>query len=411
MPFIFDSPISNDTVNHIVDYININKLKIDNIKIFVDLQNISIGKYYNNNIVDMYVSKDEKYVQQLFFKELLTFLNDKINKFRNVGYNNVYFFLYTDHGKNKLNEYFISTWKQNRRKSWMQTFEKDKQLSDANNWFMAIYTQSIFSIQKLLNTSPHVKLLSLKYVDSDFVPMIYILLDEKTNRLNNTLEVIVSNDHDYTHVLNYHDNILRYFFLNHSKTEKIQLDHRYNSYIRLVNKYKFKKIDSSGYKNFAKYYQIFHALNGDTGDGFGTIEKRKGLTYWISKIANILENKSMKEWREIIAADDFKYDILSDDEKRNIFRKRFFVVDFYFFSIMTIKYLNENLLDDYDKSILSKYSDLLDFNTRELFKLNADIIRDIVFNPKSINRNDAYTVLTHFIDNKNSKIFSESLWY
>jgi len=234
-------------------------------------------------------------------------------------------------------------------------------------------------------------------------------------QIKNVLNIIISNDHDYIHVVESNENVLRYFFLTQvEKTGKIE--HRYNIYERLAKKYKnIKSLGTDDFKMISRYYQFFHSLIGDQSDGFKSIVNRKSLTHW-NKVLKKDEFKDLNldiyDLRKRVLTKDFRPDLLQDENNLSSWIKRFLVVDFYFFSLWILTNIlgKENLpklhQEFYDLSI--KY---LEMGQREIIKMNSEILKPILFDQdKIISRTSAKNILDYF-KIRNSHVFSENLWY
>lgn len=407
MPYILTSPMDDDAISMIKYHIDYFNLPIKNVKIFIDIQNMSTGKYYNDNVYEMYETKNEKEVVKLFITELMTFLEDKLSKFRTIGYNNVYFYFYTDSGRNTVNKEFISGWKEKRIKSFLKIGEIDKSLLEAKKWFENLYGKLLSASKELLNTSLHTKMVELSNIDSDFFPYVVREIDRKLNYYHDeTLYIIVSNDHDYIHMID-NTNTVRYFFLKNRI-----LENQYNIFKRFEIKFKQKFFDSSDRQVIAKYYSIFHGLIGDSTDDIPPVFSKKSIVYWYKELKDVIANNDIRTWREMILNNEFVYgEFKNDMSKYPDFVKREMVFDFYYFTIWILKYMNIQL-DEYDENILKLTSKYFTFPIRTNIEKNSKIISAVLSNDDIADASTANKVLNYFLESQSkSDRFSRVLWY
>ena len=400
---LITSPITNEAASHIANYA---RDKHEYVKIFIDIQNISAGKYYHDVALDAYLTQDEKELVSSIYSELCYLLSQKVIQFANQGLSNVYILLYLDTKRNILNEYFIPTWKKNRTKEWLNLFDKDKSKYEALSWLGKVYDVAITSFRHLINTSPRCRLVVLEYLDSDFVPKLFMMLDNYLGLNDKTLYVIVANDYDYVHLLDEHENCVLYIHTD----KKLNIVNKYNLYKRIAKRFAQKSLTDDDRKLIGKYYCVFHSLIGDNSDGFSSIQKGKSIVYWYQKLKEKLDcYEGLRQLRSCI----FDNPLSLETNVFDIFIKRLQVVDFYFFSNWLLGcFANEYhklSLTDYDKHLFSISYSKLPLNCRNIVKHNLNNIVSVLSQDTVINAQEAKKVLESFNVHK-ADYYAQILW-
>jgi len=403
---IIVNPITNKSINDIQNYLETSQLEIDTLKIFMDLQNISVGKYYPDNLLNYFNSVNEKDMARIVQQEIILLVHNKIKSFLDIGIKNIFVYLYTDENKNIVNEYFISSWKTDRGKVWESLHKHYKDQYDASSWFSTIYDASIKSLSYLCNTSRKCKIISLRYIDSDFVPNVFIELDKQANIYNHTLYLIVTNDHDYLHLTNYDHAII------YVPTEKEhKLLNKYNVYKRFEKKFPQKTLTVYDRQLIAKFYPIFHSLIGDPTDSIKPVIAKKGIIYWFKQLKDIL-----------VDYDDYtslRYDIITDkinlvpDNIQQEFINRLYITDFYFFSLWLIYEItnitNSNI--KVDQAIIDKTYNSLPVNIKQIFKDNALYFLHSILTKDVLSQTDASKILANVIQlYKDANEIVQNIW-
>jgi len=400
---LITSPITNEAVSHIVNYA---RDKYECIKIFIDVQNISAGKYYHDVALDMYLTKDERELTSMIYGELCYLLSQKVTQFVNQGFANVYLFLYLDTKRNVLNEHFIPTWKKNRTKEWLNLFDKDKSKYESLSWLGKVYDIAVSSFRYLINTSPRCRLVLLEYLDSDFVPKLFMMIDDYLGLNDKTLYVIVANDYDYVHLLDEHENCVLYIHTD----RKLNIVNKYNLYKRLAKRFGQKSLTEDDRKLIGKFYCIFHSLIGDSSDGFGAIQKGKSTVYWYRRLKEKLQQYSgIRQLR----ANVFNNPLDLEDDVFETFIKRLQVVDFYFFSNWLVGSLAKKRqtfkLTDYDKPLYEITYSKLPLNCRTIIEQNMNNITTMLSQNTTVEPQEAKKVLESFNVGK-ADYYAQVLW-
>ena len=401
--FVIMSPLSKQGVQTFYEHCKDLGLESRILRIYIDLQNIAVGKYYNSNILEIYTKLTEREVVSMVVYEILKFVSDKINLFRNVfNHNEIYFYLYTDKQRNKLNEYFIETWKENRRKSWEYLREHKIEEYESQQWFSQVFSKSVDIACKILSTSLHSYPVILKYVDSDFLPYVFILYDKLCNV--DSTHLIVSNDHDYIHILSEFPNVFRYFFL--TKNKGVTVENHYTIFKRLKNKFPQKTLDVYDHQFIAKFYQLFHAFLGDPGDGFGPIKPKYGIVRFLKDVKKEISlDNDINDIRKKVLTKSLNLNL--SDTELDMLVQRLLVVDFRFFS--------EHLLKDFVPFEKLMYVEdtkqyFQSLERKHILESNANILRDSMFNKNILQRHDINSILKD-LNVKNPDYISQSLWY
>ena len=386
------SPITNKAVSKIATYIQTSQLNIKTLKIFMDLQNISVGKYYPDNLLNYFNSVNDKEMARLIQQEIILLVYNKIQKFLSEGLSNIFVYLYTDENKNIANEYFIQSWKTDRTKVWETLKKSYRDQYDASSWFSTIYDASVKSLSYLCNTSKKCKIINLRFIDSDFVPNVFIELDKIAKVYDSTLYLIVTNDHDYLHLTNY-DRVVIYV-----PTEKEhKLLHKYNVYKRFEKKFQQKTLTTQDRQIIAKFYPVFHSLIGDPTDSIKPLVHRKGITYWLKQLKDILSDyDEYYNLRNDIINDEIS---LVDDDIKQQFLNRLFITDFYFFSmwlIFEISNLTQHKLP-VDNNCITKTYDKLPVNIKQIFKDNANYFLNSILTKQTLSKQDAKNVIINTV--------------
>jgi len=348
--------MKNDFSTLLKTYIQDLNLNVDKINIFIDIQNLSIGRY-DSRIAEQYMLK-ENYTPIETVHQLLYWLSIKHNEIYNELGILPKFILYTDKNRNLFNSNFIPSWKADRKKS----FEKMMQENPVEYQYRQFANQSIKStfniLGKFINKSTALRMIILEYIDSDFIPYV-----EKI-RNPNSLNVILSSDHDYYHMLTEDEYTIRYIFLEKIReSRKTALEHMYNSWVGVKKKYSVNEEEA---KYIAKYYSVYHSLIGDASDHVPSLIKRKGIKYWLKKTLNnlpdlqtirdnVLNNECFIDELLDYKADSvlFKDKAFKPKTKWDEFRMRYFIFDFYFTGHFLNRDNNEKSYKIYEKFILN----------------------------------------------------------
>jgi len=401
-------PLRKDFSKLVNTYIENLGLNPKRIFVHVDIQNLSIGKYDAKISEDYFVN--DSFNSIMILKDLLMWISIKHNELYHETKLLPVFVLYTDKGRNIFNQNFVSTWKEDRKKSYTKLKDTNPTYYQICTFASTVIDQIVSIMEKFINYSTSIRLYNIPNIDSDLIPMIYYY------KYPNDLHVIVSSDHDYYHMLNESDNIIRYIHLERLRQKyKYTIEHRYNSFLAIQNKYNIKDTNQS--KHVAKYYQIYHGLIGDSTDNVKSLIKRKSIKYWIKRLYGTLDAYTIHDLRSMILNDkcfieelldykvddnDFKFIHPKPKNKWDEFRMRQFIFDFY--------YLSQIVLDD-SKEMYSKFIKWYPYQKNVLDDV-IQSIHKILDNKVKWNQSDMYNFLQHIgIDSYTSDYISKSICY
>jgi hypothetical protein len=202
-------------------------------------------------------------------------------------------------------------------------------------------------------------MIDLPNIDSDFIPYVSYLVNP------NAVNVILSLDHDYYHMLNDSENIIRYIHIHRIREKRgYTIEHRYNAYKSIGNKYGLK--DTKEALLVAQYYQVFHSLIGDASDNIKSLIPKKGIKFWLKYLTNDIDIKqyTIDDIRQMVLNNECFIPILEETElspndkyntidkpknKWEEFRRRMFIFDFYYMAKIVIgdKQIYDRFVLDY----------------------------------------------------------------
>lgn len=346
-----------------------NKVEGKKVRILIDIQNYSRGKYSK----DILINPEE--FQSVAWTNLNHILVQLYEAYKLLKY--IYnaeveeVILYSDFERNILNEYFIPTWKEYRRKR-LSRLQDEQPLYYSSVQLFEKVNAAIFKIFEKIAEFTKFSTVQISYIDSDFFPALYRWLNWKN--FNDTVFFLVAKDKDYFHLVN--DNT--FLFLDSFFDLDILID-----YIKV--KYTMKTQEA---KCLILYFPLMHSLSGDEVDGFKSIVKRKGIKYWTKKFMPFyrevkkLDSLNNPKWEVYygIIRGDFNLEELSDSNYEE-FLKRLFILDFDIFSLVFIKKVMPNMysqieLNDYIKRVISFFEErFVDYRVFNLLNMNSGVLK------------------------------------
>ncbi len=357
-------------------YIESLSIKTKNINIYIDIQNLSIIRY-DSNVAFSYMQNDSVDFGKIY-SQILTFLLNIFEFFAKKNYY-VRIHIYNDFGRNIFQENLLKDWKGDRIKSLMKSRIEDKTNSAFRDFGSELFTATIKSFDYFINTTKNIYLYNMEYIDSDFFPMLNYMKEKYENI--ESLHLIISSDHDYIHMLNNDEKIMRFYFLNNDETK---LDSKFNVFKRCSKRYNLINLNESIL--VSKYYNIFQTLIGDSSDGVKSLINKKGIKFWIKKFQNLKEDQinKLEDKYFLIDEDSDIFNFFGDVEiNKNDFIKRMILFDFYYVSIWLLHHMGYKLNEN-DEKILDKIkyiepkNDLIIENNAKMFNkiYNKNEIKD-----------------------------------
>lgn len=231
-----------------------------NINFFFDLKNNLQSLYMKHEIENLIeTTLLSKRTDSTIFESVLDFLafHKTYAANRNI---NVKFYFFLESGKSNYHLNISKKYKISRRIDDLYGLDREKR-----ELFFNIIQKNFMLLEKALNRMPNVHVIRLPYLEADFVP--YYLISRKLVDMDETAQVIYSNDHDLLQCLITED---VYTFVKVPKVKKlVKKGQALKSYL----KFSTDKYD--------EYLPLIMAIIGDTGDdvygvkGIGgkTIEK------------------------------------------------------------------------------------------------------------------------------------------
>lgn len=385
---ILSTPLSKDFCQIFVNNISDLELKCERVNLFIDLQNIFIGRYYELNTFNIYTEVQEEDFVKICIDRLLDLVCSKIELLKSYNLKCVVY-LYTDVERNIVNESLIPGWKSKRVKSTEYMTSTELAYLESSRWVNRMFKGSVISLSKLLNCSKRCRVMILKYLDSDFLPY-YVILSQKRYFLKEKMDypfvnLIVSTDRDYIHMVQEDDRNMMYIFYPHHKRTVLN---KYSAY-QYCTLFTSKRFGSDEYKNIAKCYPLFHCLVGDVGDSVGRLIKRS--VYQIYKdLEDFIKENDIDTLRDSIFETRVIRDYLGED-KFEEFIRRYVVLDFYFFSVYLLSLSNPEMLTDVDRIRLDRVKRYL-LQYQDHFNSNSETLKQINMSDK-ISAEDATRVL------------------
>ncbi|MGB9674765.1 MAG: hypothetical protein ACPLX8_01380 [Nanopusillaceae archaeon] len=382
--------IPKELYSYIRNYINELETKIDKVYVYVDVQNHSAA--FTDEGIDLYTNgstfKD-------LFNEILYHITSITKNFKEIGLAS-HVFLYTDRHRNLFNSNMLSDWKLSRKKELSEfpnMSEKDYLERDSNVYMNKFIKTGLKALSHLTNITYNASIVVLENMDSDFFPALII---NKTKSKDNILHILVSNDHDYIHLID-NPNIVRYsrsykrYYENYPLLETV-----YNRSLFLKKSLDIKDTDTA--KFIANYYQIFHALSGDQTDD----------------IKPLVPKMSYKTWAKKLKFNDPVYDVIdkiinNDIQIENVNNEdilaRLVIFDFNITSELILGLLDESKLTERSKKIMnfliSKYPQNV-----VILKTNCKILEENIFNQRYM-IDDCEYILDSFAIRRDYKFY---LW-
>jgi hypothetical protein len=359
---ILYNPISDEIFSMIKHYTQDVNLDIKKVYVYIDIQN------FNTAVSDIGV---ENYVNSVgfdqVFNEILFMVNRILVEFWKVGFE-CHVFIYTDIKRNIFNTNLINSWKENRKKSFSELKENEILSHDAQKFMNSMLKHSLKALKHLVNYSRNMTICILENIDSDFVPRI---VKEFVIDRTDILHLILSSDHDYTHLINdpytiRYSNIYKRYYKNFPSLETI-----YNKNIFLKKKEDIKT-DEDAIK-VANYYQIFHALGGDSSDDVKPMIPRTGLKKWAKKVSF---DKPVDEIIDLILDNNYTFENVNQMD----LIRRLLIVDFRLTAYLIFNSINPN--EKYNKvfSILNKVCP----QNCEVIRQNANIVKSTIMKPREL---------------------------
>ncbi|MEM3859148.1 MAG: hypothetical protein QW478_07035 [Candidatus Micrarchaeaceae archaeon] len=345
----------------ILNYIKESEDKIDKVYVYIDIQNYSAA--FTDAGIDLYVNGS---TFSDLFNELLYNVSNIIKNLSDMNLKS-HVFLYTDINRNFFNSNIIREWKEDRRKELIEIEENEQNclIRDANIYMNRFIKTGLKAIKNLVNITYNATICILENIDSDFFPALVI---NKTKDKKNILHLIISNDHDYIHLID-KPNIVRYS-RSYKKYENYpSLETVYNRAMFLKKQLDIS--DSSIAKKITDYYQIFHALSGDPTDNIKPIKARMSYKTWGKKV-NF--NGPVNQVIDDLLDNKFKI----EDIDNTLILERLIIFDFNITSKLIL-----NILD-------KKHDKILDFVenhylvNKEILVRNSKLFVDQVLNERYI---------------------------
>lgn len=335
--------------------------------IFVDLQNIAIGKYDTDS--DRVLVDDLSTLVRNEVKYILEYLTTVYEKVPN---SKVYFFY--DEDRNLFNEQIIPTWKDDRKKQLSRlTYDRKTIHSLSSNVSRAVSDTLLY----LSKYSLFLNVVKLRYIDSDFIPGISIVTSR--NKVgDNTVFLIISSDFDFIH-LTQDKNVFIYDSRNRGRFKSLKEN---NAYIPDTEQMLLKKIgkryeikDDEDCVKVYNNYQLIHALVGDQSDSMPPLIKKVGVKTILKKVGDIISEKVVDR---IILDKEFGTNFLSKllpsiistslDDLYIQLLQRLLITDF---TILA------SLILEYNNMIEKKYTDSYNFLPATTTRIFKNVVEDI----------------------------------
>lgn len=377
MPMIYYVPAFHKVIKNLP--------KASEYLIFVDLQNLAIGKHDTDN--ETVLTEDLVSIVKNEVKYLLEYLETVYSTVSNCK---VYFFY--DENRNLFNEKLIPTWKQERKKTLSKlTYDRQTIHNLSSNISKAV-SDTLYYLSKY---STFLNVVKLKYIDSDFIPGMSIVTKSITN--SDTVFLIVTSDFDFIH-LTQRKNVFLYDTRNRKRFKGLQDN---NLYIPDTLEFLLKKIggrfdikDENQCLYIYNNYQLIHALVGDTSDSIPTLIKKVGIKTILKKTEDLLSQGNIVD--RVILDGDFGIEFikrLTDKDVEDYYIQllnRLLITDFTLLSTIILEHAN--ILP---KKYLESYNHLDQNITRHFSSVLEDINESLVKQPTTMK--DVELVKSYFM--------------
>ena len=219
------------------------------LNLYIDLKNCLQTTYMEHavlNIIESTIASGKN--DSGIFSALLSFLafHKIYAKKRNLTINT---YIYFESGQSFYHINIDKRYKYNRQIDNLYGLDREKR-----ELFYQVLQKNFMLIEKVFNKVPNIKVIRLPYLEADFIP--YYLMSRNLVNLDNTANVVYSNDHDLTQCVTCNDDVYIY--------------QRVGSAIKNIVKrggIVSKELKQERAKSIGdEYLPLVMAINGDTGD-------------------------------------------------------------------------------------------------------------------------------------------------
>lgn len=386
------------------------KRNVRRVNFLLDLQNMAIGSY----VVDY--SMLERDLKTYAWYNFLALLQQLVSTIREGEKSqlDVHFYLYFDVERNLFNEKLISTWKEPRRKVMFDILEKQP-----DSWcslrLASRVAKSVYEMfYRFSKYSSKIHTIKLKYIDSDFIPGLFLLLDNKKD----TLYVVVSSDNDYLHLTN-EENFVMLHTVRKMRTDK-HLDNMIAAGVEQIDYYlkerfQINTVEEAGL--FRRFFTIMHALAGDIGDGILPLRRGYGPKRILKGLSGLLRTYNdrwsfyqdlLSNSENILTALQTMYKVGKDEADKLLeeLKKRLIITDHMILGALVLKGVDSLKVTDPRYEIGVQFGELLTYEQTNVLKMASQSIYNDLLVKRRLDSYKEVQALTNWLQNLAKQLFS-----